>query len=463
MGRETKVGLAVIGLLLAVFGLVVYLKVYRWQPEAAPDVLAQGTADAPENEKSSSSPEGRPTVQLPTEADEVAPIAVPSPESPFGTDADRDSGASTAESVAGGQDPDDWSASPTSNRRRQVGAAEEEPVVTQLADEVQPPKQLGIGDATDAGGSAQDRFGTLDDREGHVASADEMRQIDAPAVADPGLNEQADTTQYAESVAEPDQQQTAELAADPAAGLERSDATDQPPHPAAIPYGETVQAAAEEPLAEPPAELAPSSRGDLRRPPQAGDRRTAIATPIAESNPEENRNPLPSSAAPTNFQRPDDSYTVEPNDNFWKISQKLYGTGAYFKALFEHNRQQYPRADRLRHGDVVSAPPVEVLERTYPDLCPRPQHRLVEAKVTRAVSGRRMPRGGQVYVVEEGDTLFDIARYTLGQASRWGEIYDLNRDVLGDQVDHLKPGMELVLPANGPQESVAREPASGLR
>ena len=53
-----------------------------------------------------------------------------------------------------------------------------------------------------------------------------------------------------------------------------------------------------------------------------------------------------------------------------------------------------------------------------------------------------------MYVVEEGDTLFDIAKYELGQASRWGELYELNRDVLGDQGDHLKPGMELRLPTS---------------
>ncbi|MCR4414253.1 MAG: LysM peptidoglycan-binding domain-containing protein, partial [Thermoguttaceae bacterium] len=56
--------------------------------------------------------------------------------------------------------------------------------------------------------------------------------------------------------------------------------------------------------------------------------------------------------------------------------------------------------------------------------------------------------GGRVYVVREGDTLYDIARTELGKASRWGEIYDLNWNQLGNRLDGLTPGMKLVLPAD---------------
>ena len=47
-----------------------------------------------------------------------------------------------------------------------------------------------------------------------------------------------------------------------------------------------------------------------------------------------------------------------------------------------------------------------------------------------------------LYVVQEGDTLFDIARYELGKASRWAEIYDLNRNQLGSDYDYLRAGHE---------------------
>ena len=37
-------------------------------------------------------------------------------------------------------------------------------------------------------------------------------------------------------------------------------------------------------------------------------------------------------------QRSDGKYEVQPNDSYWTISERLYGTGAYFKALTQHNR-----------------------------------------------------------------------------------------------------------------------------
>lgn len=68
----------------------------------------------------------------------------------------------------------------------------------------------------------------------------------------------------------------------------------------------------------------------------------------------------------------------------------------------------------------------------------------------------------RVYIVREGDTLYDIARNELGKASRWGEIYDLNWDQLGNRVDGLVPGMKLLLPedAEPPAGMLSRNPHS---
>ncbi|MFW6159331.1 MAG: LysM peptidoglycan-binding domain-containing protein, partial [Planctomycetota bacterium] len=74
---------------------------------------------------------------------------------------------------------------------------------------------------------------------------------------------------------------------------------------------------------------------------------------------------------------PDGTYEVQPNDNFWKISEKLYGTGGYFKALVAHNRDRVERPDRLQVGQVLDAPDVAELEADHPDLCPKPEHRYV--------------------------------------------------------------------------------------
>ena len=59
-------------------------------------------------------------------------------------------------------------------------------------------------------------------------------------------------------------------------------------------------------------------------------------------------------------------------------------------------------------------------------------------------------RGNRVYVVAQGDTLVEIARFELGNKARWGEIYELNRDKLGQDFNYLVPGTELVMPAPDP-------------
>jgi nucleoid-associated protein YgaU len=138
-------------------------------------------------------------------------------------------------------------------------------------------------------------------------------------------------------------------------------------------------------------------------------------------------------------------YTVAPNDNYWIIAEKVYGNGAYFKALFEHNRARHPRSEKLQVGDVLDAPSVGLLADRYPDLCPRPR-KVPNARQTLQPASTRRHAGERVYVVGEGDTLFDIARHELGKAARWTEIYDLNRDVLGEDFDYLRPGTELALP-----------------
>jgi len=167
-----------------------------------------------------------------------------------------------------------------------------------------------------------------------------------------------------------------------------------------------------------------------------------------------------------------DEYVVQPNDNYWVISKQLYGTGAYFKALYEVNRKQHPRADRLKTGDVILAPSVDVLAHRFPDLCPTPKHHQALTQsgqhgAVHAVSQQHMPAGSRVYVVEEGDTLFDIARYELGKASRWSEIYDLNRQVLGEDMDYLRPGTQLILPhaaGHGEEaDAITQRPADAFR
>lgn len=75
--------------------------------------------------------------------------------------------------------------------------------------------------------------------------------------------------------------------------------------------------------------------------------------------------------------------------------------------------------------------------------------------------------GGSTYVVGKGDTLRSIARNVLKDASKWRQIYDLNRDKL-ESPDVISEGTELRLPPlNGaakappPAGRAAKPPAGG--
>ncbi len=155
--------------------------------------------------------------------------------------------------------------------------------------------------------------------------------------------------------------------------------------------------------------------------------------------------------------RDDGMYEIQPNDSYWTISERVYGSGAYFRALAEQNRGKAARPDRLPPGLLISTPPVARLEKDYPDLCPRPNRR--DTVRNRSDSLRGYPGvslaatagGGRTYIVQEGDTLSSIARNELGKVSRWAEIYQLNREALGKDYDYLTPGLRLVLPIRDSQ------------
>jgi nucleoid-associated protein YgaU len=207
----------------------------------------------------------------------------------------------------------------------------------------------------------------------------------------------------------------------------------------------------------PPAPLA-GAYSTFKAPDAAGDGSSsaAYATPAgayaAAANPGS-----PQSAA--DHPAGEGTYIVQPNDNYWIISQNVYGTGAFFQALAEHNREIHEDPNRLRLGETISVPGIEQLEKLYPDLCPRPEHRLVAQRHKSVMHPAGHIPGGRIYVVQEGDTLFDIARHELGKASRYGELIERNRDMLGGQYHYLTPGMQLVLPPDNrtaPQQVTSR-------
>lgn len=58
-----------------------------------------------------------------------------------------------------------------------------------------------------------------------------------------------------------------------------------------------------------------------------------------------------------------------------------------------------------------------------------------------------MPRGPRTYTVKAGDNLSRIAKALLGDANRWKDIFEANRNILKNP-DVIRVGQELIIPEN---------------
>ncbi|MBS0260399.1 MAG: LysM peptidoglycan-binding domain-containing protein, partial [Planctomycetes bacterium] len=184
-------------------------------------------------------------------------------------------------------------------------------------------------------------------------------------------------------------------------------------------------------------------------------------------------------------------YRIQPDDNFWKISRKHYGTARYYQALMRHNQDRVADPQRLRPGTQISIPPAAYLERHYAGLIEKPAGGTASRQTAsrgaaspasdgrpRFDNGSRDRRGDDtgeaapsnassegyfysksgepMYRVGPEDTLGSIAQKHLGRASRWTEIYEQNQDKL-ESPDNLKLGTVIRLPTDASRLSLVPE------
>ncbi len=152
----------------------------------------------------------------------------------------------------------------------------------------------------------------------------------------------------------------------------------------------------------------------------------------------------------------DTTHTVIDGDNFWSIAQKHYNDGRYFHALYEFNRHAVDDYENLQPGTILQLPAIENLRSRFPKLCPAIesdiQSEVEQPTVTPEARVRDLKTTGiklQTYDTVAGDTLYDIARQKLGQASRYVDILNLNKRRLQPGIDQLSPlpeGVQLFLP-----------------
>lgn len=114
-------------------------------------------------------------------------------------------------------------------------------------------------------------------------------------------------------------------------------------------------------------------------------------------------------------------YTVREGDTLWWISKRVYGDGSRWASIHEANRERIADPDRLVAGTRLTIPG--------------------STATVASTRSRAKP-----YVVRKGDTLYGIARSTLGDGKQWERILKANQGRIPDP-GRLEPGTRILIPA----------------
>ena len=140
---------------------------------------------------------------------------------------------------------------------------------------------------------------------------------------------------------------------------------------------------------------------------------------------------------------PDPKWTIRIDDTLWTFCDRNYGDPQWFRAFHAWLAEQGLVFEDLGPGRILQPPSKSELQRRYPKLVPRKRQAARESAPEHLASQDRL------YSTSGQESLFDISARMLGQAARYVELIELNRDHLPNDVDYLEPlpkGLRLQLP-----------------
>jgi nucleoid-associated protein YgaU len=140
-------------------------------------------------------------------------------------------------------------------------------------------------------------------------------------------------------------------------------------------------------------------------------------------------------ATPVNVDSPR-THRIQSGETFVSISKAVYGDGRYFKAIADANPNVSP--EKLRPGMVIQLPPASQVKQSS-----RPAK---SASAEKAPAGPALSADGKTYTVQKNDNLYKIAKQLYGKGEKEGDLYTVNKDVIGPDSTRLKIGMVLRLP-----------------
>lgn len=114
-------------------------------------------------------------------------------------------------------------------------------------------------------------------------------------------------------------------------------------------------------------------------------------------------------------------YTVVAGDTLWKIAEKYYGDGNYWKIIFANNAATIKDPNKIFAGQKL------ILEAGH--------HGNMTAQIAESTG----------YTVKPGDTLWKIAQKVYGNGKKWKKIYEANSNVILDP-EKIYVGQVLMIP-----------------
>lgn len=127
-----------------------------------------------------------------------------------------------------------------------------------------------------------------------------------------------------------------------------------------------------------------------------------------------------------------DTHRIQSGDTFSALAEHYYGSAKFTRFLIEKN-PQITDPNRLRVGAIVRIPP-------------RPTDGAQRGPTVRKSAAAKTVDGRRTYVVKPGDSFYAIARDVLGDATRWKEVFEMNRQSVRGDPTRLQVGQVLVLP-----------------
>jgi nucleoid-associated protein YgaU len=162
-----------------------------------------------------------------------------------------------------------------------------------------------------------------------------------------------------------------------------------------------------------------------------------------------------------------DTYVVQSGDTLAAIAKKFYGPEqgnklSNVEAIYQANRNTLSSIDDLAVGQKLTIPalassgpstPANTLTGSNFVKVDSVGQRHTTAKTEKSAASKPVQatkadtsKPARIYVVKEGDSLWEIASEQLGDGNRYKEIVRLNSDVLSSE-DDIQVDMKLKLPA----------------